>query len=98
MSWRRPPAFMPGMPSCQPLMRLPSGNVIDWPRLQEESNSSSVSKSTPEIVHLHGVAGLGLGAGSFFDIDDHKFGRGVALVELDFGLRLVSHGLSQSWR
>ena len=29
MSWRRPPTFMPGMPSCQPRTSPLSGNSID---------------------------------------------------------------------
>ena len=46
-SLRRPPTFMPGMPCCQAPISCGSGNLADWPRSQEESNCSPVSKSTP---------------------------------------------------
>jgi hypothetical protein len=35
------------MPCCQPAIRLVNGNLADWPRFHEESNSSPVSNSTP---------------------------------------------------
>ncbi len=47
VSWRRPPTFMPGMPSCQPWISPRSGNSIDCPRFHDASNSSPVSNSTP---------------------------------------------------
>src|SRR5687768_16710436 len=47
---RRPPTFMPGMPSSQPVMTWPwpSGNWNGWaPRDQDESNSSPVDHDIP---------------------------------------------------
>ena len=46
-SSRRPPTFMPGMPSCQPWIRPRSGNWMLSPRFHDESNSSPDSYSTP---------------------------------------------------
>ncbi len=46
-SWRRPPTFIPGIPSCHPAIRPLSGNEIDSPRSQEASNCSPLSNSTP---------------------------------------------------
>ena len=47
------PTFIPGIPSCQPATSPRKGKLIDSPRLQLESNSSPVSRSTPTLGEHH---------------------------------------------
>lgn len=72
MRRRRPPTFMPGMPSCQPLMRPDSGNWIDWPRFQVGVELLAGLEVDAEVVHVDRRAGLGDLAGALLEIDDHE--------------------------
>ena len=49
VSWRRPPTFMPGMPSIQPWIRLPSVRVASsgLPESHDESNCFPVEQAMP---------------------------------------------------
>src|SRR5262245_38132469 len=46
-SRRRPPTFIPGMPSCQPLITPLSEKVAGWPREYDESKILPVEQDTP---------------------------------------------------
>src|SRR4051794_26190006 len=59
-SSRRPPTFMPLMPSSQPWMTCPwpSGNWNGWPRAHEASNCSPVDHELPTYWTVANWPGL----------------------------------------
>ena len=77
MSWRRPPTFMPGMPSCHPLIRFPSGKVDRLSPAPRRVELLTGVELDAEVVHLHRGTGSRLGAVADRDVGDDERRQGL---------------------
>ena len=93
-SFRRPPTFIPGIPSCQPLMRPRSGNSIDLAPIPGTVELVAGVVFDSDVMHFDSTAGHGLGAVADHQVLDDEFvGRGAVGK---FNLRFRCHGSDAS--